>query len=94
MEGTARDNALLVVAICLTAITSIFLAARLWARFVKLRKVGLDDYTIIPAYVSIFILIIPKLKCAEIDIYLTVCMYAGHQCGGNSVDLDQLVTSS
>ena len=51
MKDDTRGNALLVVAICLITITTAFVAARLWARFVMLRKAGLDDYTIIPAYV-------------------------------------------
>ena len=51
MGDETRGNALLVVAICLAIVATVLVTVRLWARFFKLRKVGLDDYTIIPAYV-------------------------------------------
>lgn len=51
MQDEMRGDILLVVAITLTIISTIFVGARLWARFIILRKAGWDDYTIIPAYV-------------------------------------------
>ena len=52
MQDGKLDDVLLVVSIVLIIISSLFVGARLWARFVVLRKAGWDDYTIIPAYVS------------------------------------------
>ena len=51
-DDSLGDKSLLAVSIVLITISSLFVGARLWARFVVLRKAGWDDYTIIPAYVS------------------------------------------
>lgn len=48
---TTFGNAALVVGIVFTTITTLVFFARLWARFVILRKTAADDYTAIVSYV-------------------------------------------
>ena|SRR6266498_529200 len=51
VDPVTRGNALVVISILLTVLSALIVAARVWARFVLIRKPGLDDGLIVVALV-------------------------------------------